>query len=104
MVDLDILDLSVTPARPHDRRQGLLAFIAFSIAGLRIDGVTLRRTRTGDISLSFPTRKNGDGQARQLVRPLTSKIRDALMQRVLKELRMRESDAQTDGPSREAGS
>jgi len=104
MRDLAITDLKMTLPNHRDQRRGLVGFIAFTLAGLRIDGVTLRRTRRGDLTLSFPARRSGAGQVRPLVHPVTSTIRDELLQRVLEELRLRESDAQTDGPSRRARS
>lgn len=92
MSEFDLIDLSITRARPHESRQGLLCYVAFTFGGLRIDGVTLRRTRSGDIALSFPIRRNDHGHAHQLVRPVTTELRDALTQRVIQELRSLEGD------------
>jgi hypothetical protein len=59
-----------------ERRTGLLGFVSFRInRGLRIDGVSLRRTRNGDHALSFPGRRSLAGYEFPYVRPLDDRTR-----------------------------
>lgn len=100
MPEYRVLDLRATAALPNDVARGLLAYVSFTVCGLRIDGITLRRTRNGALTLSFPTRKKSGGQPRQIVRPVSSEIRDSLMRRTLAELQLPNGDTQIDAPDR----
>ena len=76
----------------RNRTSGLLAFISFRLNGcLRIDGVTLRRTTSGDLALSFPERRDRSGQCHQIVRPLSDRTRSDIEQQVFAQLRLAEA-------------
>jgi hypothetical protein len=65
--------LKLTPASDRDADTGLLAFIALELDGLvHIDGVGLRLTEDGRLSLSFPSRTSRRGTKHALLRPVNS--------------------------------
>jgi len=77
-----ISDVSLTPASPADVRRGLVGFVSVTIDGvLRLDGLTLRRTRDGRTAISLP-RKRG----RAIVRPLTPEATRSMEQQILAQL------------------
>lgn len=48
------------------------------ISGSILDGITLRRTASGRLALSFPSRTAGDGRRHPLVRPVDDAARQAI--------------------------
>lgn len=69
-----------------DRRAGLLGYVDIVVSGLRIDGVTMRVTADGRLSLSFPSRINKRGERQAIVRPLDDRARRAIEAAVLSQL------------------
>lgn len=68
--------LTFTPADAAARESGLLGFIACTVGGrLRLDGIGLRRTRGGSLTLSFPERRDRTGRAHAYIRPLDNATR-----------------------------
>ncbi len=68
-----------TKGNDDDVRSGLLGFITLGIGGMwLVDGVTLRRTEHGKLSLSFPCRKDSSGRRHPLIRPLDATARRAI--------------------------
>lgn len=73
-----------TPALSGGVDSGLLGWVSFVIDEcLLIDGVAVRRTRRGDLALSFPTRRTRDGVEHAVVRPIGQEARDAITAAVL---------------------
>ena len=72
-----------TRATDADVRDGLLGFVRFSIGPLRVDGVTLRRTRGGRLALSSPCRRDRAGRYHALMRPVNARARRLLEAQVL---------------------
>ena len=69
-----------TPACVGDMRTGLLGFVTCAVGDiLRLDGVAVRRTREGRLTLSFP---RGHGKYPP-VRPLHDEARQALENEIL---------------------
>ena len=67
----DIRDVRFTAASSRDRRAGLLGFVAVTLhCGIRLDGLTLRRTLDGDLALSFPSRLDRNGREHPYILPL----------------------------------
>jgi DNA-binding cell septation regulator SpoVG len=65
------------------RATGLEAWVSFTLNGsLRVDGVTLRRTRQGARYLSFPSRWDGDGREHPYIHPLDAEDRADLERQV----------------------
>ncbi len=55
---LVVTDVKYFPASSPEQQTGLLGFIRFRLGGgLDIDGVTLRRTQDGRLTLSYPRRR-----------------------------------------------
>jgi DNA-binding cell septation regulator SpoVG len=76
-----------------DQRSGLLGFISVFVGNLVVDGIALRRTESGRLALSFPSRtaKNGDRHA--IVRPVDDDARKAIEKELLRQLAEREEAA-----------
>lgn len=84
---LHATDVRFTPASADLRATGLLGFVSCSVAGmLHLDGLTLRRTRRGELRLSFPSRPRRDGGRRYIVRPLDDESRVEVERQVFQAL------------------
>lgn len=82
--------VTFTPARPLDVALGLHGFVAFTVDGLRLDGVVLRRTLGGRFVLSYPRRRcERGGVQRAYVRPADDQIRVAIESQVFAVLKSR---------------
>jgi DNA-binding cell septation regulator SpoVG len=82
-----ITDLRYTPAGPHDAATGLLGFVALTLpGGLRVDGLTLRRSREGRRYLAFPSRLDREGREHPYLRPLNNSSRQVIERAVLSAL------------------
>jgi hypothetical protein len=66
-----------------EQETGLLGYLSFEIDGLiGVDGVTLRRTRNGRRTLSYPSRRDGRGVRHPLVRPLSHRAMKLIEEQV----------------------
>ncbi len=75
-----------------DQERGLLGYISFRLnRGLRIDGVTVRRTRRGKLCLSFPARRGLTGHQFFFVRPTDGVTRREIEAQVFEALELRET-------------
>jgi hypothetical protein len=70
------------PAPPSDQARGLLAYVTIAVNGLRIDGITLRRTARGHLTVSYPERVDAAGRRHALIWPLAPEVRAAIEERV----------------------
>jgi hypothetical protein len=78
----------LTRAHAQDQARGLLGWVSFVVDGaLLLDGVAIRRTKRGALSLSFPEPVDARGKRRKPVRPLDQAARRAFEQQVLGQLR-----------------
>lgn len=81
---LRVADVRFTPGDSRDHAAGLLGYLAVTLDGsIRIDGLTLRRTRSGRPCLSFPRHRGG-------FRPLNAAVRRTIEDQILAALRVRE--------------
>ncbi|MFH0947126.1 MAG: hypothetical protein V2A76_18215 [Planctomycetota bacterium] len=80
---MNITNVHFTPAPPRDCRTGLLGYLKFDMAGLRISGVTLRQTRRGRLTLSFPIHHDRTGRQHTPVRPTDAHARSEIERAVL---------------------
>jgi DNA-binding cell septation regulator SpoVG len=81
---LPISSIRATPAPPAVARSGLLAWVSCIVGGeLLIDGLALRRTVDGRLTLSFPSRRDRAGREHAYVRPLGDGVRQAIERQVL---------------------
>ena len=80
---IEVTQVSFTPAGADDRMAGLLGWVSAVVnSALKIDGLTLRRTRDGRPALSYPTRCDGQGRQHPYIRPLTDRIRRDMEEQV----------------------
>lgn len=79
-----------TPGSDDDRRSGLLGFVALEVDRFRLDGVTVRKTATGKLTLSFPARTDRSGRRHAFIRPLDDAARVEIEAEVLWQLGERE--------------
>ena len=76
-----------TPASADLASRGLLGWITCTLDhSLVLDGIALRRTRRGRLSLSWPARRDGAGRDHHVVRPLHDHARHVLEQQILDQL------------------
>ena len=82
-----ISNVQFTSADPHDVDTGLLGWIRCTLNGsILLDGISLRRTRDGRPTLSFPARFDGAGRQHHYLRPLDDDTRRAIERQVFKAL------------------
>jgi hypothetical protein len=84
MSDLRVSEIRFLPATATERATGLLGFVSFLINdGLRLDGITVRKTLAGDVRLSWPVRTASTGGRHPLIRPVTDEARRDMEAQVL---------------------
>ena len=82
-----VTSVSLTLASPELRSTGLLGWIRCELDhSLVLDGIALRRTRTGRLALSWPARRDGTGRDHPVVRPLHDHARHLLERQILDQL------------------
>ena len=87
-----VSDVSLIPAAPSVSSGGLIGFVAATIDGvLRVDGLALRRTRSGRLVLTFPTRRDRRGREHPYLRPTCARVRLAIEAAILGELGLAEA-------------
>jgi hypothetical protein len=70
-----------------DHRNGFLGWVSFTIEpGLRVDGVAVRRTRDGRLTLSFPAHRDNQGRDHPYIRPTDDATRREVERQVLEAL------------------
>jgi len=79
--------MQFTPAPAHAVADGLLGWTRMDVKGIRIDGVGVRRTRSGRLTLSFPVRIDRYGIEHTIVLPVSVDDQRRLQTFVLDELR-----------------
>lgn len=58
-----------------DIRRGLLGFLSLEYGQLILDGVVLRRTARGKLTLSYPARTDRAGRRHAYIRPIDDEAR-----------------------------
>lgn len=77
--EVELTDIRFSPASPRDAAIGLLGYVALTVAGtLRLDGIAVRRTRSGRLALAFPAPTSSSGRRRELVRPVDAAARERI--------------------------
>ena len=72
-----VSDVRLVRGTPNDAERGLLGYVGLTVNGsFRIDGLTLRRMRSGRIGVAFPRHRGG-------FRPLDDDARRAIEAQVL---------------------
>jgi len=79
-----VSDIRFRPGTPEAARDGLIGYVAFTLGGqVRIDGVMVRRTMTGDIRLAYPTRRDRGGREHGIVHPIDAEAHAEIERLVL---------------------
>ena len=82
--DKIVTSIRFAPAGEADRRTGLLGWITCTVGHLVLDGITVRRTREGRLTLSFPARRSRGGEQHAYIRPLDDRARLAIEREVFR--------------------
>lgn len=78
-------------AEPEEADRGLLGWVSFTLdRRLRVDGVAIRKTLSGDLRLSFPSRRDGSGRRHFILRPLSDAARREIEVQVFRALGVEE--------------
>ncbi len=86
---LTITSLRFTPADASVQPAGLLGYVRLTLNGrLMVDGITVLRTRTGVLAVSFPSRVDRDGQLHPVLRPVGCGTRAEFEAQILDALRL----------------
>jgi DNA-binding cell septation regulator SpoVG len=75
MVDQEIRIRTWVRGSDDDVRSGLLGFVSVYYGQLVIDGIVVRRTAEGRLTLSFPERRDRHGGRHPYVRPVDDAAR-----------------------------
>lgn len=84
----EVTDVVFSPATAHEGARGLIGYVRLRLGGrLRLDGLTLRRTASGAMTVSFPVRRDRQGRSHTLVRLLGEDMRADFERQVIAALR-----------------
>lgn len=65
---------------------GLLGWVSFVWGGIRLDGVSVRRTAEGELTLSYPLREDRRGRTHPTFRPISDEVRREIEEQVFSQL------------------
>jgi len=86
-----ISEVSIAWASPAQVKDGLLGFVSMLLDGhVKVDGVCLRRTAAGELTLSYPSRQDHAGRHHPIVRPVSDEARRELERQVFEALGLAE--------------
>lgn len=75
-VPLRIVGVRFTAAPKDARARGLLGWVSATVGeSLHLDGIAVRRTRDGRLTLSFPSRRDAAGVDHPIIRPIDNAAR-----------------------------
>ena len=73
---MTLLIRSFSSASTEERENGLFGWLCLEIDRSRVlDGITLRLTQAGNLTLSFPERCDSNGRRHPYIRPLNDQAR-----------------------------
>ena len=85
---LEITSVAFTTSTPSQARTGLLGWVTCVLNdALLLDGITLRRTAAGRLTLSYPARRDRAGNQNHVIRPLDDDARQHLEREIFKALK-----------------
>ena len=88
MSDLHVSAVALANASPTEARTGLLGWISCILNdALLVDGIALRRTAGGRLTLSYPARRDRAGNQHHVIRPLDDVARQHLERVIFKALK-----------------
>jgi len=86
-MDFRISQVEFKAAGDQDRETGLLGWVTLKLNGtMLIDGIALRRTRDGRVTISFPARHDDAGRKHFVVKPLNEETRLTIERQILEAL------------------
>lgn len=90
MAALEVSHVRMTLASRAEAQSGLFAYVRLRIGPILLDGLTLRRTRGGDLRLSYPARRSRRGWLHAHVRPADERVAREVERQVLEQLGLTE--------------
>ncbi len=88
MGEVQVSDVRFAAAAANETEHGHLGWVSFCVGKLKIDGVTVRRTLDGRLTLSFPARTDSAGWQHFYIRPLDDATRREIERQVFAQLRI----------------
>lgn len=73
-----------------DERAGLLGYLSVHVGDLLLDGLTVRRTAQGRLTLAFPERRDRQGRRHPYFRPVDDAARQRFERAVFAAARVQE--------------
>ncbi len=87
MTDLLITAVDFVQARPSQIKTGLLGHVSIVVDdALKLDGISLRRTRRGYPVLVYSCRRSRDGRDHPYIRPVSDAVRRRIEREVFRTL------------------
>lgn len=90
MADPDVRVRTWVRGSADDTRSGLLGYLSVSYGALLLDGITVRRSASGRLALSFPAKTDRAGRRHSYVQPVDNEARRAIEREILTQLAQRE--------------
>lgn len=73
---LRVSQVRFSPSTSVDREAGMLGWLSLVLNdAIKFDGISLRRTRDGRLTLSYPVRRDRLGNEHSIVMPLDDEVR-----------------------------
>ncbi len=89
---LEFTEIQFTLAPEREFERGLLGWVSCIVNGtLRLDGITVRRTLRGRLTLSFPAKPGLTGAQFFYVRPLDDQARREVERQILAAIHLEEN-------------
>ena len=80
---LRITRASLVPASPRQQQDGLMGWVMVEIGGVLLaDGLALRRTPDGRQTLSYPRRRDREGNIHAVLKPVDEAARRSIEEQV----------------------
>lgn len=102
MENIRLTEIRFAASSDAERRTGLLGWVSATLNGaLRLDGLALRRTADGRLTVSFPAKRDGSGRQHHYVRPIDDASRREIERQLVEAVRFGDYEEHT--ASRELG-
>ncbi len=89
-----VTSLAFANASTSEVSSGLLGYVSCVVGDvLLLDGITLRRTRQGRLTLSFPARRDSTGKQHPYIRPLNEAARRNIEDQIFAKLGIEQETA-----------
>jgi len=85
-----VTNVRMVLASKADAVRGLVGYVSFRLDRVQVDGVTLRRTRGGELRLVFPARRDRRGRSHPFLWPIDAATHRAIEAQVFEAVRLAE--------------